>query len=94
MDEHDRAGEGEKRQSPAADTSAKLDSPDDPLNRHAELVRQLAKEQNVGLVDCLAAIQDYLKGGGKLADLMSQVNHPNRKGHDLVVERLMRWFPE
>lgn len=79
---------------PTGDTSAKLDSPDDPLIRHAELIRLLAKEQGVGLADSLAAIQDYLKSGGKLNDLMSQINHPNRKGHDLVAERLMLWFPE
>lgn len=31
---------------------------------------------------------------GKLTDLMSQVNHPYRKGHDLVVEKLLEWFPK
>ncbi len=24
---------------------------------------------------------------------MSQINHPNSKGHDLVAKELLRWFP-
>lgn len=35
-----------------------------------------------------------LKAGTKLGDLMSQVNHPNRAGHDLVVAELLKWFPK
>ena len=34
------------------------------------------------------------EAGGKLDDLMSQVNHPNRKGHELVANELQSWFPE
>ena len=33
-----------------------------------------------------------INSGKPLADLMSQVNHPNRHGHDLVVAELMKWF--
>ena len=52
----------------------------------------LAAEFSVGLVDSLAAFNDYVKAGGKLEDLMAQVNHPNRKGHDLVTRELLKWF--
>jgi hypothetical protein len=48
----------------------------------------------VGLADSLAAFHQCVRGGGKLEDLMSQVNHPNRKGHDLVVAELIKWFPK
>ncbi len=34
----------------------------------------------------------YLHGGGKLADLMAQGNHPNRLGHELVAFALADWF--
>jgi len=77
---------------PTGDTSAKLDNPDDPLNQHAEQIRRLAAEHRVGLVDSLAEFRRYIAGGGKLEDLMSQVNHPNRKGHELVAEALLQWF--
>jgi lysophospholipase L1-like esterase len=63
------------------------------LNQHAEQIRKLAKEFNVALVDSLAAFCKFVKAGGRLTDLMSQINHPNRKGHDLVVAELLKWFP-
>jgi acyl-CoA thioesterase I len=78
---------------PTGDTSAKLDDPNDPLNKNAEQIRALAKQYGVGLADSLDAINQHIQKGGKLDDLMSQINHPNRKGHDLVVERLMEWVP-
>lgn len=79
---------------PTGDTSAKLDDANDPLNKQAEMIRALAREQQVALVDSLAEFQNHVKNGGKLTDLMSQVNHPNRKGHDLVTKQLLDWFPE
>jgi len=79
---------------PTADTGAKLDNPNDPLNQQAELIRSLSNEYQVALVDSLAAFQAAIKDGAKLDDLMSQGNHPNRKGHDLVAERLLEWFPQ
>ena len=77
-----------------ADSDAKLDDPDDPLNRQAELNPVLAGEYHVGLADSLEAFQLFIKGGGGLPDLMSQVNHPNRRGHELVAEQLLSWFPK
>ena len=79
---------------PTADMDSKLDNPDDPLNKHAEQIRGLAKQHNVALVDSLAAFKAYTANSGQLKDLMSQGNHPNRKGHDLVVEELLQWFPK
>ncbi len=78
---------------PTGDLSSNLDDPLDPLNQHAQQIRTLAKTHGVGLVDSLAAFKDYIRNGGKMNDLMSQRNHPNRKGHDLVVEQLLAWFP-
>ena len=78
---------------PTGDLSARLDDPDDPLNRHAELIRRLAGEYHIGLVDSLAQFQNYVRDGGHLSDLMAQVNHPNRKGHELVAAQLSNWFP-
>ncbi len=79
---------------PTADTSAKLDDATDPLNQQAELIRVIAREQQVGLVDSFKEFQSHVKHGGKLSDLMSQGNHPNRQGHDLVVNKLLEWFPK
>lgn len=77
---------------PTPDQRANLDDPEDPLVRHADQVRRLVAELGVGLVDSLAAFERAMKNGQRLEDLMSQVNHPNRAGHELVAAELMRWF--
>jgi lysophospholipase L1-like esterase len=78
---------------PTPDQSAKMDDPNDPINEQAEAIRSLAKNEQVGLVDSLVLFKDAIKKGTKLPDLMSQVNHPNRIGHELVANELMKWFP-
>jgi len=78
---------------PTPDVTAKLDDPKDPLNQHAQQIRELAAQYHVGLVDSLSAFKAQLKAGRKLDDLMAQGNHPNRKGHDIVTAELLKWFP-
>jgi len=78
---------------PTPDTSARLDDLADPINQHAEQIRRLAREHGVALVDSLAAFKDRIAAGEKLESLMSQVNHPNRKGHEIVAAQLLKWFP-
>lgn len=77
---------------PTADTSARWGDSSDPLLQHAAQIRTLAARHDVGLVDSLAAFEKYVAGGGKLSALMSQGNHPNRVGHELVVAELTRWL--
>lgn len=77
---------------PTADTKAKLDDPADPLNQHAQQIRDLAAEYHVGLVDSLELFKHHVAAGGKLDELMAQSNHPNRNGHELVAKGLMAWF--
>lgn len=78
---------------PTGDTSAKMEDPEDPIVKQAVAIRLLAKENGVGLVDSLALFNHAVAGGAKLESLMSQVNHPNRAGHDLVAAELLKWFP-
>lgn len=78
---------------PTADMRAKMSSPDDPLVKHAQQVRELAAEHHVGLADSFAAFQAYTAAGKPLQEIMSQGNHPNRAGHELVVSELVKWFP-
>jgi hypothetical protein len=33
------------------------------------------------------------RSGGNLRDYMAQGNHPNRKGHEMVADELLKWFP-
>lgn len=77
---------------PTPDQSAKLDDANDPLNQHAEQIRNLATEFHVGLVDSLAAFKAELARGAALTNMMSQVNHPNARGHEIVATELIKWF--
>ena len=79
---------------PTPDQSAKLDDANDPLNQHAEQIRKLAADFHTGLVDSLAAFKAELARGTALTNLMSQVNHPNARGHELVGAELVKWFPK
>jgi acyl-CoA thioesterase I len=77
---------------PTADSKANLADPEDPLNQHAGQIRRLAAEYKLLLVDSLAAFQRHVAEGGKFDDLLSQNNHPNRRGHELVAQELLKLF--
>ena len=62
------------------------------LPRHAELIRHLADDYEVGLADSFCAFSEYA-ASQPLTDLLSWSNHPNRRGHELVARELLRWFP-
>lgn len=62
------------------------------LVMHAEQVRSLADEYNIGLSDSFNAFKYYINDGGDLTDLLSHINHPNRKGHELITMELAKWF--
>jgi len=78
---------------PTGDLSAKMDDPNDPLTKQAAAIRLLAREEAVGLVDSFDLFQKELAKGTPLVSLMAQINHPNRRGHELVAAGLLEWFP-
>lgn len=61
------------------------------LKEIAEEIRQIASENEVGLVDSFAVFERYCETGS-LSSLMSWSNHPNAKGHQLVTDEAMKWF--
>jgi lysophospholipase L1-like esterase len=67
-------------------------SEEDQLPRGADQIRRLAAEYEVGLADSFAAFRAYQERGD-LSDVLSWVNHPNRRGHEIVARELLRWFP-
>ena len=80
---------------PTADVTQQPDAPAEdalPLQQHAEQIRRLAAEYGTGLADSLAGFRSYQQRGD-LSDLLGWINHPNRSGHELVAQELLRWFP-
>ncbi len=81
--------------SPTWDIGAAFDPPPEEWNaleRHAGLIRSLAAEYGVGLVDSFQVFRDYRDRTGDYTDLLAWVNHPNRTGHALIAAEMMRWF--
>ncbi len=81
---------------PTPDLTQRPDAPPEQrqeLQDHAQQIRALAAQYEVGLVDSLAACEQYLQAGGDLSDILSWSNHPNRAGHEIVARELLRWFP-
>lgn len=58
-----------------------------------EQICALAAEYQVALADSFTAWILYLQAGAGLNTLLSQSNHPNRLGHELVAREMLDWFP-
>jgi lysophospholipase L1-like esterase len=71
---------------------AKLHDPNEPLSQHAQQIRDLAQANGCLLVDSSKLFEAHVDNGGKLDDLMAQINHPNSAGHQLIARELARLF--
>lgn len=74
------------------DQKVDLTDPQSDLQLLCNQIMDMSTEFKVGLVDSYALFQKIHSDGYKLADYMSQVNHPNEKGHQLVVDGIMKYF--
>lgn len=63
-----------------------------PLAGHAAMIRRLAAEYHVGLVDSYRLFKEKAAKGEDLKAYMSQNNHPNSAGHSCVAGEIMAWF--
>jgi lysophospholipase L1-like esterase len=77
---------------PTGDLGANIPDASDILSQHATQIRELASEHEVGLVDSYQIFRDHAARNVGYEDLMSQGNHPNLSGHQLVAEGLAKWF--
>lgn len=74
---------------PTPDTREDIQSDRAVLARHAASVKQLGREYGVAVVDSYAAFRALADEGHDLKLWMSQSNHPNRKGHEVVTELIL-----
>ena len=77
---------------PSPDLKVDMSNPDNILNQHANQVRQLAAQYHTGLVDSYKAFDARRQQGDSLRRYMAQNNHPNERGHQLIVNELAKWF--
>lgn len=77
---------------PSPDQSVNYKNPENELKKHSDQIRKLALENKVGLVDSYQAFEFLYSDPEELEKYMSQVNHPNKKGHEIIAEEIIKWF--
>lgn len=77
---------------PSPDQSVDYNSPNNELKKHTDQIISLAIENQVGLVDSYKAFEFLYSNKKELVKYMSQVNHPNEKGHELITNEIMKYF--
>lgn len=81
---------------PAADSGAIYYEPEKRKltdQQMAEIIRELAEEYGTGLADAEAVFEDLFAHGHRRSEYAASVNHPNRRGHEIVADCLAEWFP-
>jgi acyl-CoA thioesterase-1 len=77
---------------PSPDQNVNLTDSTNVLKKHTVQIIQLAKENQVALVDSYKAFEFLYPDKEQLAKYMSQVNHPNELGHELIANEIIEWF--
>ncbi len=77
---------------PSPDQRVDYTDADNELKQHADQIIRLAKEHQVGLVDSYKAFEFLYTDKDQLRKYMSQVNHPNEKGHELIAREIIEYF--
>lgn len=70
---------------PISDTASVLD-------QHGEQIKALAQKYHLGIIDSYGLFRNQVNLGVALPDLMSQVNHPNERGHSLISQSILNYF--
>lgn len=77
---------------PSPDQRVNLLESGNELEQHALQIEQLATAHGIGFADSYSLFKKQVQHGENVADFMSQVNHPNAKGHTLIADELMTFF--
>lgn len=77
---------------PSPDQTVNFDNPENELKKHANQIIKIAAENQIGLVDSYQAFEFLYSDKAQLNQYMSQVNHPNERGHELIANELIKWF--
>lgn len=79
---------------PSPDQRINMLEPNNLLEQHRNQVVRLAKENGVGLIDSYNLFKERMMAGESVTDYMSQVNHPNKNGHQLIADEAYTYFEQ
>jgi len=77
---------------PSPDLKVDITQPGNILEQHTNQLIALAKHYQIGLVNSYQAFADLAKAGKNMQRYMSQYNHPNERGHEVIANEIMKWF--
>lgn len=77
---------------PSPDQTVNFSDPSNELRKHSDQIQKIAAENQIGLADSYQAFSFLYSDKERLSKYMSQVNHPNELGHELIANELMKWF--
>jgi lysophospholipase L1-like esterase len=77
---------------PSPDQSVNYGDPANLLKKHTDQVHRLAAENQVGLADSYKAFEFLYPEKEQIQKYMSQVNHPNEMGHEMIANEIMKWL--
>ena len=77
---------------PSPDQRVDYADANNELKKHSDQIIRLANENQVGLVDSYKAFEFLYTNKNELKKYMSQVNHPNEKGHELIANEIIKYF--
>lgn len=77
---------------PSPDQRVNILEPNNELEKHSRQIKALSEKYGNGLVDSYDLFRQKVVKGESIVNFMSQVNHPNEKGHALIAGELMRFF--
>ncbi|MBS0031586.1 SGNH/GDSL hydrolase family protein [Chitinophaga sp. 22321] len=77
---------------PSPDMRVDLSKKDNPLALQAAQLNALAAQYHIGVADSYLAFKTQLDAGKPVERFMSQVNHPNEEGHQLIKGAILPWF--
>ena len=77
---------------PSPDQRVDILQPNNELEQYAEQIKRLSKENRIGLIDSYKLFKDKVVLGDSISMYMSQVNHPNNKGHQLISTEIIKYF--
>lgn len=78
--------------SPSPDQRINILETKSVLEQHTRQIKNLAEKYNTGLADSYELFRQKVLSGESISNYMSQVNHPNEKGHALIAGAIMRYF--
>lgn len=62
------------------------------LEQHQTQIKQLAEENGIGLIDSYSLFKEKVVKGDSISKFMSQVNHPNAEGHQIIANGIFNYF--